>query len=265
MLAFVIAALIRVDRRGTGSLAHGWLSAWPLWAPGRLLRGHATTSTSTGSTAGSTTRPVCGGCTRRITPWRDVDWLAGSRSHALEILINQTIEFAPDRAARRAPEVPLIKATISAVWGMWIHSNIDVRTGRLQWIVNGPEAHRWHHAVDLEAHDRNFATKLAIWDRLFGTAFLPRGASPPATASRGRLSFRATWPSTSSPSDDERTDGEAMSLAYGPARRQDSTRARASCHCARSRRRTSRFTRLRSRPLNPPSRWSDRERFRYTT
>jgi sterol desaturase/sphingolipid hydroxylase (fatty acid hydroxylase superfamily) len=110
----------------------------------------------------------------------DVDWVAGSRSHSLEILVNQTIEFAPMVLLGAHPEVPLIKAMISAVWGMWIHANVDVYTGRLQWIVNGPEAHRWHHAVDLEAHGTNFGTKLAIWDRLFGTAYLPRDRKPSA-------------------------------------------------------------------------------------
>jgi sterol desaturase/sphingolipid hydroxylase (fatty acid hydroxylase superfamily) len=107
-----------------------------------------------------------------------VDWLAGARSHSLEILINQTIEFAPMLLLGAAPEVPLIKATISAVWGLWIHANIGVRSGRLQWVLNGPEAHRWHHAIDGEARDRNFATKLALWDRLFGTAYLPEGRKP---------------------------------------------------------------------------------------
>ncbi len=35
----------------------------------------------------------------------DVDWLSGARSHAVEILINQTIEFAPHGAAGRgAPD-----------------------------------------------------------------------------------------------------------------------------------------------------------------
>ena len=101
----------------------------------------------------------------------DVDWLSGSRSHALEILINQTIEFAPILLLGGAPEVAIIKVTIDALWGMYIHSNVDVRSGRLQRLLNGPEMHRWHHAV--EAGDVNFSTKLAIWDWLFGTAFLP--------------------------------------------------------------------------------------------
>jgi sterol desaturase/sphingolipid hydroxylase (fatty acid hydroxylase superfamily) len=109
---------------------------------------------------------------------RTVDWLAGSRSHSIEILINQTIEFAPMILLGAAPDAILIKGVVGAVWGMYIHANLGVRTGKLQWIINGPEAHRWHHATDADAYNKNFATKLAIWDRLFGTAFLPEGRKP---------------------------------------------------------------------------------------
>ena len=102
----------------------------------------------------------------------DVDWLSGARSHALEILINQTIEFAPIVLLGAAPEVTLIKLTLDSIWGMYIHANIDVRTGRLQRIINGPEMHRWHHAIEIR-DGVNFATKFAWWDWLFGTAFRP--------------------------------------------------------------------------------------------
>ena len=104
---------------------------------------------------------------------RHVDWLAGSRSHALEILINQTIEFAPIALLGAPAEVAAIKAILDAVWGMWIHSNIDVKSGRLQWVINGPEMHRWHHKDDISDGVHNFGTKLAIWDWLFGTAYNP--------------------------------------------------------------------------------------------
>lgn len=103
---------------------------------------------------------------------KKVDWLSGSRSHALEILINQTIEFLPIVLLGSPPEVIAYKGVISAVWGMYIHSNINVRTGKLQRIINGPEMHRWHHSTG-KGRNRNFATKLAIWDWIFGTAFLP--------------------------------------------------------------------------------------------
>ncbi len=110
---------------------------------------------------------------------RQVDWLSGSRSHALEILINQTIEFLPIVLLGAAPAVAVLKGAIDAVWGMYIHSNIDVKSGRLQYFINGPEMHRWHHAdKNNNAYNKNFATKLAIWDWLFNTAYNPRGQKP---------------------------------------------------------------------------------------
>lgn len=103
---------------------------------------------------------------------KNIDWLAGSRSHAFEILINQTVEFLPIVLLGSPTEVIAYKGIISAVWGMYIHSNINVKTGWLQKIINGPEMHRWHHSTG-KGRNRNFATKFAIWDWLFGTAFLP--------------------------------------------------------------------------------------------
>ncbi|PSL35560.1 sterol desaturase family protein [Chitinophaga ginsengisoli] len=103
----------------------------------------------------------------------EVDWLSGSRSHSLEILINQTIEFAPIILLGANPIVVPIKALIDAVWGMYIHSNINVKSGKLQYWINGPEMHQWHHAEHKEVYYSNFSTKLAIWDWLFGTAYLP--------------------------------------------------------------------------------------------
>jgi sterol desaturase/sphingolipid hydroxylase (fatty acid hydroxylase superfamily) len=105
---------------------------------------------------------------------KSVDWIAGMRSHSLEILINQTVEFAPIVLLGAAPEVIVIKGMLDGVWGMWIHSNIDVKSGWLQYLINGPEMHRWHHAEEITEGGLNFSTKLAIWDWLFGTAYLPK-------------------------------------------------------------------------------------------
>jgi sterol desaturase/sphingolipid hydroxylase (fatty acid hydroxylase superfamily) len=124
---------------------------------------------------------------------RRVDWVAGLRSHAIEILINQTVEFAPMVLLGAAPAVPVIKSLIGAVWGLWIHANVDVRTGPLQWVINGPEAHRWHHAMDEDAHGRNFATKLALWDRLFGTAWLPPVERRPAGYGLSDVAFPRSY------------------------------------------------------------------------
>jgi len=63
---------------------------------------------------------------------------------------------------------------IDALWGMYIHSNINVHSGWLQFVLNGPEMHRWHHAdMDDKSYNKNFSTKIALWDWLFGTAYFP--------------------------------------------------------------------------------------------
>lgn len=104
---------------------------------------------------------------------KEVDWLSGSRSHAIEILLNQTVEFAPIVLLGAPVEVFAYKGMISAVWGMYIHSNINVNSGKLQLIINGPEMHRWHHSTG-KGRNRNFSTKLALWDWLFDTAYFPK-------------------------------------------------------------------------------------------
>ena len=111
---------------------------------------------------------------------RTVDWLAGSRSHALEIIINQTIEFAPIfflLDVKTAAIVVPVKACLDATWGMWIHANVDVHSGRLQYFINGPEMHQWHHSNHPEVFYSNYSTKFAFWDWIFGTGFLP-GLNP---------------------------------------------------------------------------------------
>jgi sterol desaturase/sphingolipid hydroxylase (fatty acid hydroxylase superfamily) len=104
---------------------------------------------------------------------KEVDFLSGSRSHVIEIIINQTIEFAPIILLGADPAVIPIKALLDAMFGMFIHANVKVKLGKLKYIINSPELHLWHHANYLEVFHANFATKFAIWDHLFGTAYDP--------------------------------------------------------------------------------------------
>jgi sterol desaturase/sphingolipid hydroxylase (fatty acid hydroxylase superfamily) len=105
----------------------------------------------------------------------DVDWIGGSRGHVIENLITGTAELAPIMLFM-SPEVAVIKPAIDACWGMWIHSNVDLSLGPLDYVINGPRMHRWHHAREVQ--NINFATKFAFWDWLFKTAYAPQGTRP---------------------------------------------------------------------------------------
>ena len=56
------------------------------------------------------------------------------------------------------------------------HSNVRLRFPGVRWVINTPEWHHWHHAIDTDARDKNFG--IPVIDRIFGTACLPKGERP---------------------------------------------------------------------------------------
>lgn len=72
-----------------------------------------------------------------------------------------------------SPEVFAAYFVLYAVNGFYQHSNADVRLGPLNWVIAGPELHRWHHSAVLSEAQSNYGNNLIIWDAVFGTRFLP--------------------------------------------------------------------------------------------
>ena len=72
------------------------------------------------------------------------------------------------------------------------HANVRLRFPVLRWVINTPEWHHWHHAIDAEARDKNFG--LPVVDKIFGTAYLPKGSGRPASASTTRAADRLPAP-----------------------------------------------------------------------
>lgn len=70
-------------------------------------------------------------------------------------------------------EVFAVYFVVYAVNGFYQHSNSDIRLGPLNWIVAGPELHRWHHSAKVSEAHANYGNNLIIWDTIFGTRFLP--------------------------------------------------------------------------------------------
>jgi len=61
-----------------------------------------------------------------------------------------------------------------AINGFFQHCNINLRLGALNYLISGPELHRWHHSIDYREADKNYGNNLIIWDLIFGTYFLPK-------------------------------------------------------------------------------------------
>ena len=61
-----------------------------------------------------------------------------------------------------------------AINGFFQHCNIKIHLGPLNYIISGPELHRWHHSMRIKQSNNNYGNNLIIWDLLFGTWYLPR-------------------------------------------------------------------------------------------
>lgn len=103
-------------------------------------------------------------------------WLNVGRSHPLEKTVQYSVDTLPFASMAVAPEVLTAYFIFYAVNGFFQHSNCRVRLGLLNYVVSGPELHRWHHSELVEESDHNYGNNLIIWDVIFGTRFLPRGS-----------------------------------------------------------------------------------------
>ncbi len=101
-------------------------------------------------------------------------WLNVGRFHPLE----QTLQFVADALPfillGVSTDVLSVYFVFYAVNGFYQHSNCHVRLGWLNWIVAGPELHRWHHSLDSNESNNNFGNNLILWDVLFGTRYFPQ-------------------------------------------------------------------------------------------
>jgi sterol desaturase/sphingolipid hydroxylase (fatty acid hydroxylase superfamily) len=111
---------------------------------------------------------------------KDMDWLAASRIHFVDLALTKTLSILPMSMLGFGVEAISIHALIYTWQTYAEHGNIRLTLGPLRWLVAGPEFHHWHHAYEREGHDKNFAGQLPFLDLLFGTAYMPKGRMPAA-------------------------------------------------------------------------------------
>ncbi len=109
---------------------------------------------------------------------RPMDWLSNVRLHPLDKVLGDLAQFIPVLCFGFAQKALFAYIIFLGLHGFLNHSNIRVNIGFLKGIIATPEFHHWHHCTDLRAMNRNFAPHTLIFDRLFGTLFLPKGEQP---------------------------------------------------------------------------------------
>jgi len=100
---------------------------------------------------------------------KELWWLAGSRTSVTHLLL-----FA-------LPQILLgyyilglsqheagVAFSIGVVVNVWIHTNLWINLGPLEWILITPNYHRVHHGARGLA-SKNLGFVFTVWDRMFGT------------------------------------------------------------------------------------------------
>lgn len=107
---------------------------------------------------------------------RELDWLAGSRLHLVDVVITRALVVLPAFVLGFSEPALYTWLVIIALHGVLNHVNLRFRLRPIEHLVVTPRFHYWHHAV--RPIDRNFAVHFPWIDRLFGTHHLPGGDWP---------------------------------------------------------------------------------------
>lgn len=107
-----------------------------------------------------------------------MDWLAGSRLHLVDVVATRGLVLLPLVVLGFDARAVYAYLALVSVHAVFIHANFAPRARWLERWVTMPRYHHWHHAIEPEAVDRNFAVHLPMLDRWFGTHHLPDDAWP---------------------------------------------------------------------------------------
>ena len=124
---------------------------------------------------------------------RTMDWLASSRMHVVEIILLRGISIIPMYALGFA-QGPLYGYILFVyLVATYVHANLRFEDRWLApWFVT-PRFHHWHHGIEKEAIDVNFAVHFPWIDKLFGTHYLPDDRWPSGYGISGHPVPQGFW------------------------------------------------------------------------
>ena len=123
-----------------------------------------------------------------------MDWIAGARMHFLEIIVLRSATAIPMMTLGYEPAALQAYLAFVYIYSAFIHANVGWKLDWLSgWFVT-PRYHHWHHGLEPEAIDVNFAIHFPLFDRLFGTHHLPEGKWPAGYGVGGHPVPRGWWP-----------------------------------------------------------------------
>ena len=109
---------------------------------------------------------------------KSLDWIAGSRAHFVDDVIIRGAVLMPIVLLGFSQSVLAGYLVFVTLHATWTHCNFGPTSAWLEKFLVLPRHHHWHHAVEKEAIDKNYAIHFPWIDRIFGTYYSPKGRWP---------------------------------------------------------------------------------------
>lgn len=107
---------------------------------------------------------------------KDLDWISAARFHPVNLALGTVAVDITALLCGVSPDIFLVIGPFNIITSCLVHANLDWTFGPLRYVLVSPVFHRWHHAQAVR--DMNFASTFSLWDKMFGTYYMPRGALP---------------------------------------------------------------------------------------
>jgi sterol desaturase/sphingolipid hydroxylase (fatty acid hydroxylase superfamily) len=105
---------------------------------------------------------------------RQLDWLSAVRVHPVNDVLSK-LALAVPLACLGFPVNALAGyVPFLTFYAILLHANVSWSFGPLRYVIASPLFHRWHHTIEDQGHDKNFAPLFPFVDLLFGTFYMPR-------------------------------------------------------------------------------------------
>lgn len=122
-----------------------------------------------------------------------MDWMAGARMHFFEVIALRSLTVIPMFVLGFGAGAMNTYIFVVYLYATFVHANIGWRFPVVEKFLVTPRFHHWHHGIESEAIDVNFAVHFPILDRLFGTHHLPKDRWPEGYGIEGHPVKQGYW------------------------------------------------------------------------
>lgn len=103
----------------------------------------------------------------------EVTWLTALRWHPINLVTMKGFGTGVLLFLGIPVYAVVFNRMLRSYYGHFIHADLPWTYGPVGRFIVSPAMHRWHHSKEAVAHDTNFAEFFCVWDRCFGTFYLP--------------------------------------------------------------------------------------------